>query len=160
MPNEGDIVGQARYDPVFPAWCFPPGDLKDSVAPGLRAQRRRAETTIMSSGSSPRGYTLLNTPKAAGVVLLSSSSRWLKLPCCLFLFIGIGILLGRSWTDILGARMIPGCTTKQKNGRHATYNVDDDEYPDDNIRPIRKHAVGTNVSLPIVWLMSFPASNE
>lgn len=56
--------------------------------------------------------------------------------------------------------MIPGCTTQQKNGRHANYDMEDDEYPDDNIRPIRKHAVVANVSLPIVWLMSFPASDE
>ena len=121
-----------------------------------RIHRRRA---TMNSGSSPRGYTLLNTPKASGMVVLSSS-RWLKIPCCLVLFIGTGILIGRSWTDILGARMIPGCTTQQKNGRHANYDMEDDEYPDDNIRPIRKHAVVANVSLPIVWLMSFPASDE
>lgn len=56
--------------------------------------------------------------------------------------------------------MIPGCTTQRKNGRHANYNVEDDGYLDDNIRPIRKHRVVANVSLPIVWLMSFPASNE
>jgi hypothetical protein len=113
----------------------------------------------MSNGTPRVSYTLLNTPKAAGVVVLSSSSRWLKIPCCLVLFIGIGILIGRSWTDILGARMIPGCTTQQKNGRHANYDVEDDEYPKDNVISLRKHAVA-NVSLPIVWLMSFPVSDE
>jgi hypothetical protein len=58
--------------------------------------------------------------------------------------------------------MIPGCTTQQKNGRHANYDMKDDvEYSgDDNNRPIRKHAVVANVSLPIVWLMSFPVSDE
>ena len=68
-------------------------------------------------------------------------------------------MIGRSWTDILGARMIPGCTTQQKNGRHANYDVEDDEYPKDNVISLRKHAVA-NVSLPIVWLMSFPVSDE
>jgi len=136
----------------------PPGKFS-RAGTSSSTQRRRAEKTTMSSGSSPRGYTLLNTPKASGVVVLSSS-RWLKIPCCLVLFIGTGILIGRSWTDILGARMIPGCTTQQKNGRHVNYDMEDDEYPDDIIRPIRKHAVVANVSLPIVWLMSFPASNE
>jgi hypothetical protein len=95
------------------------------------------------SPSQRQQYTLLNSPKAG----VPSTS---KLPFVI-LMIGVGIVVSLSWSDI-GARMIPGCSTLPKS-EHIAY---DESIERQDGAHIRKHTA--NVSLPLIWLMSFPAS--
>jgi hypothetical protein len=95
------------------------------------------------SSSQRQQYALLNSPKAG----VPSKS---KLPFVI-LFIGIGIVVSLSWSDI-GARMIPVCLTLPKS-EHIAY---DENIERQDGAHIRKHTA--NVSLPLIWLMSFPAS--
>jgi hypothetical protein len=95
------------------------------------------------SSSQRQQYTLLNSPKAG----VPSKS---KLPFVI-LFIGVGIIISLSWSDI-GARMIPVCSTLPKS-EHIAY---DESIERQDGAHIRKHTA--NVSLPLIWLMSFPAS--
>jgi hypothetical protein len=99
-----------------------------------------------TDGVSPCGqrqYMLLHSPKAG----IPSKS---KLPF-LILFIGVGIVVTRSWSDI-SARMIPGCSALPKS-EPITYTESIERQEDAHIR---KHTA--NASRPLIWLMSFPAS--
>jgi hypothetical protein len=90
---------------------------------------------------------LLTSPKA-GI----SSKFKARLPF-LVLFIVVGIVVSRSWS-YMGARMDPGCSTLPKDDQIA--------YAESIERQDETHTQKrtANVSLPLIWLMSFPASTK
>jgi hypothetical protein len=102
---------------------------------------------VTSPSGGRQQYMLLRSPKA-GI----PSNYKSKLPF-LVLFIGVGVVVSRSWSFI-GARMNPGCSTLPKSDEIAY--VESTERQDES--DIQKRTA--NVSLPLIWLMSFPASTQ
>lgn len=102
---------------------------------------------VTSPSGGRQQYMLLTSPKA-GI----SSKFKARLPF-LVLFIVVGIVVSRSW-GYMGARMDPGCSTLPKDDQIA--------YAESIERQDETHTQKrtANVSLPLIWLMSFPASTK